>query len=150
MMAGVKMVHVPYRGNAPALSDLLSGQVQVMFVATSAALEYVKIGKLRALAVTSITRVSELPEVPTMAEFVPGYETTSWYGVGAPKNTPAEIVDILNSSINAALDDPKIKSRLTDLGGTVLRGSPADFGKLISSETEKWGKVIRAANIKAE
>ena len=149
MMAGVDMVHVPYRGTAPALTDLLGGQVQVMFAATSSSIEYIRAGKLRALAVTTATRSEALPDIPTVGEFVPGYEASAWYGIGAPKNTPAEIIDKLNSEINAGLADPKIKARLADLGGTVLPGSPADFGKLIADETEKWGKVIRAANIKA-
>ena len=148
MMTGVDMVHVPYRGAAPALTDLLGGQVQVCSPRMPASIEYIKAGKLRALAVTTATRSEALPDVPTVGEFVPGYEASSWYGVGAPKNTPAEIVDKLNKEINAALADPKIKARLADLGGTALAGSPADFGKLIADETEKWGKVIRAANIK--
>ena len=150
MMAGVDMVHVPYRGGGPALTDLLGGQVQVMFAAMPASIEYIRAGKLRALAVTTATRSEALPDIPTVGEFVPGYEASSWFGIGAPKNTPAEIVDKLNKEINAGLADPKMKARLADLGGTVLAGSPADFGKLIADETEKWGKVIRAANIKAE
>ena len=150
MMTGVDMVHVPYRGTAPALTDLLGGQVQVMFLALPASIEYIKAGKLRALAVTTAKRSEALPDIPTVGEFVPGYETSQWYGVGAPKNTPAEIVDKLNKEINAGLADPKMKARLADLGGTALPGSPADFGKLIADETEKWGKVIRAVNIKAE
>ena len=150
MMAGVDMVHVPYRGAAPALTDLLGGQVQVMFATMPASIEYIRAGKLRALAVTTATRSEVLPDVPTVGDFVPGYEASAWYGVGAPRNTPAEIVDKLNKEINAGLADPKMKARLADLGGTVLAGSPADFGKLIADETEKWGKVIRAANIKAE
>ena len=121
-----------------------------MFATMPASIEYIRAGKLRALAVTTATRSEALPDIPTVGEFVPGYEASTWYGVGAPKNTPAEIVDKLNKEINAALADPKIKARLADLGGTVLAGSPADFGKLIADETEKWGKVIRAANIKAE
>ena len=150
MMAGVDMVHVPYRGAAPALTDLLGGQVQVMFASMASSIEHIRAGKLRALAVTTATRSEALPDIPTVGDFVPGYEASAWYGVGAPKNTPAEIVDKLNKEINAALADPKMKARLADLGGTVLAGSPADFGKLIADETEKWGKVIRAANIKAE
>ena len=150
MMAGVDMVHVPYRGAAPALTDLLGGQVQVMFATTAASIEYIRAGKLRALAVTTATRSEALPDIPTVGDFVPGYEASAWFGIGAPKNTPAEIVDKLNKEINAGLADPKIKARLADLGGTVLAGSPADFGKLIADETEKWGKVIRAANIKPE
>jgi tripartite-type tricarboxylate transporter receptor subunit TctC len=150
MMAGVDMVHVPYRGNAPALTDLLSGQVQIMFVATTSALEYIRAGKLRPLAVTARMRLDQLPDVPTVGEFLPGYETSSWYGVGAPRNIPVEILDILNKSINPALADPNLKARFADLGGTMLPGSPAEFGKLIADETEKWAKVIRAANIKPE
>jgi tripartite-type tricarboxylate transporter receptor subunit TctC len=150
MMAGVEMIHVPYRGAGPALVDLLSGQVQVMFPTMPASIEYVRAGKLRALAVTTATRSDALPDIPTVAEFVPGYEASQWYGVGVPKDTPTEIVDKLNKEINAGLADAKMKSRLADLGGTVLAGSPADFGKLIADETEKWAKVIRAAGIKAE
>jgi tripartite-type tricarboxylate transporter receptor subunit TctC len=150
MMAGVDMVHVPYRGQGPALSDPLGAQVQVLFATTPGTTEYVRAGTLRALAVTSATRSEVLPDVPTVADFVPGYESSQWYGVGAPKNTPAEIVDKLNKEINAALADPRMKARLADLGATVLPGSPADFGKLIAAETEKWAKVIRAANLKAE
>jgi tripartite-type tricarboxylate transporter receptor subunit TctC len=150
MMTGVDTLHVPYRGVAPALTDLLGGQVQVMFVTTPASIEYIRAGKLRALAVTTATRSEALPDLPTVGEFVPGYEASGWYGIGAPKNTPAEIVDKLNKEINAGLADPKIKARLADLGGSVLPGSPADFGKLIAEDTEKWGKVIRTANIKAD
>jgi tripartite-type tricarboxylate transporter receptor subunit TctC len=150
MMAGVEMVHVPYRGSTPALTDLLGGQVQVMFDATPSSLPHIRAGKLRPLAVTTATRMEILPDVPTVGEFVPGYEASIWFGVGAPKNTPTEIVDKLNKEINAGLADPNIKARLADLGGDVLALSPAEFGKLIADETEKWGKVIRAANIKAE
>ena len=150
MMTGVHMVHVPYRGAAPALTDLLGGQVQVMFLSPVGSIEYIRAGTLRALAVTTAKRSEALPEIPTVSEFVPGYETSQWYGVGAPKNTPTEIVDRLNKEINAALADPKIRARLADLGGTPLAGSSADFGKLIADETEKWGKVIRAAGIKPE
>jgi tripartite-type tricarboxylate transporter receptor subunit TctC len=150
MMTGVVMVHVPYRGDAPALTDLIGGQVQVMFGSIPPSVEHIRAGKLRALAVTNATRSEALPDIPTVSDFVPGYEANAWYGIGAPRNTPAEIVDKLNKEINAALSDPKIKARLADLGGTVLSGSPADFGKLIADETEKWGKVIRAANIKPE
>jgi tripartite-type tricarboxylate transporter receptor subunit TctC len=149
LMTRVNLVHVPYRGTAPALGDLLGGQVQVM-VGSIASIEYVRAGKLRALAVTTATRSEALPDLPTVGEFVPGYEASGWYGIGAPKNTPTEIVDKLNKEVNAALADPKMKARLVDLGGTALSGSPADFGKLIADETEKWGKVIRAANIKPE
>jgi tripartite-type tricarboxylate transporter receptor subunit TctC len=150
MMTGVVMVHVPYRGDAPALTDLIGGQVQVMFGSIPPSVEHIRAGKLRALAVTTATRSEALPDIPTVSDFVPGYEASAWYGIGAPRNTPAEIVDKLNKEINAALSDPKIKARLADLGGSVLSGSPADFGKLIADETEKWGKVIRAANIKPE
>jgi tripartite-type tricarboxylate transporter receptor subunit TctC len=150
MMTGVDMVHVPYRGAAPALTDLIGGQVQVMFGDMPSSIEYVRTGKLCALAVTTAMRAEALLDLPPVADFVPGYEASTWYGLGVPRNTPAEIVDRLNKEINAALSDPKIKARLADLGGTVLSGSPADFGKLIADETEKWGKVIRAANIKPE
>jgi tripartite-type tricarboxylate transporter receptor subunit TctC len=150
MMSGVHLVHVPYRGAGPALVDLLGGQVQVMFASMPSSIEYVRAGRLRALAVTTATRSPLLPDVPTVAEFVPGYESSFWTGVATPKNTPAEIVDTLNKEINAALADPTIKARLVDLGGTPLPGSPADFGKLIADETEKWSKVIRAANIKPD
>ena len=150
MMTGVNMVHVPYRGGGSALTDLLGGQVQVMFVTTVSSLDYIKAGRLRALAVTTATRSDALPDLPTVAEFVPSYEASAWFGIGAPKATPAEIVEKLNKEINAGLADPKIKTRLADLGGDVLALSPADFGKLIADETEKWGKVIRAANIKPD
>ncbi len=150
MMTGVNMVHIPYRGNPPAFTDLLSGQVQVMFPDATTLLEYVRAGKLRALAVTSGTRSAALPDIPTVGEFVPSYEATAWFGVGAPKNTPADIVDKLNKEINAALAAPIMKAQLADLGGVALSGSPTDLGKLIVEETEKWAKVIRAANIKAE
>jgi tripartite-type tricarboxylate transporter receptor subunit TctC len=144
------MTHVPYRGLAPALTDLMGGQVQVIFSTVPAAIEYIKAGRLRALAVTTVTQSEELPGIPTVSQFVPGFEASQWYGIGAPKNTPAEVVDSLNKEINAGLADPKIKARITNLGGTILGGSAADFGKLIFEETEKWGKVIRAANIKPE
>jgi tripartite-type tricarboxylate transporter receptor subunit TctC len=150
MMTGISMVHVPYRGGAPAVTDLLGGQVQVMFLIISASIEHIKAGKLRPLAVTSAARSEALPDVPTVGEFVPGYESSVWFGVGAPKNTPAEIVDKLNKEINTALVDPKFKAQLANLDGTVLGGSPADFGKLLADETEKWAKVIRTANIKPE
>jgi tripartite-type tricarboxylate transporter receptor subunit TctC len=150
MMAGVDLVHVPYRGGGPVLTDLLGGQVQVTFVATVSSIEYIRAGRLRALAVTAATRSDELPGIPAVGEFVPGYEASVWYGIGAPRNTPVEVIDKLNKEINAALADPKMKARLADLGGTPLVISPADFGKLIADDTEKWGKVIRAANIKAE
>jgi tripartite-type tricarboxylate transporter receptor subunit TctC len=150
MMTGVNLVHVPYRGAGPALVDLLGGQVQVNFSTMSSSIEYVRAGKLRALAVTTPTRSPVLPDVPTVAEFVPGYESSYWTGVGAPKNTPAEIVDKLNKEINAALADPKMKARLLDLGGTPMPMTPADFGKLIAEETEKWAKVVKFAGIKPE
>jgi tripartite-type tricarboxylate transporter receptor subunit TctC len=150
MMAKVEMIHVPYRGGGAVLSDLLGGQVQALFGTTSLTVEQVMAGKLRPLAVTSATRWEGLPDIPTVGDFVPGYEASSVFGLGAPKKTPVEIVDKLNRAINAALDDPKLKTRLVDLGGTLLAGSPADFSKLIADDTEKWGKVIRAANIKAE
>jgi tripartite-type tricarboxylate transporter receptor subunit TctC len=150
IMAGVDMVHVPYRSGGPALTDLIGGQVQVFFGSISASIGYIRTGKLRALAVTTATRSEALPDLPTVGEFVPGYEASAWFGIGVPKNTPAEIVDKLNKEINAALDDPKMKARLADLGGVVLPGSPAEFGKLIADETEKWGNVIRALDIKAE
>src|SRR5262249_37183756 len=134
----------------PALTDLLAGQVQVMFATMPAAIEYIRAGQLRALAVTTAARSEALPDIPTVGDFLPGFEASTWYGVGAPRNTPAEIVDKLNKEFNAARADPKIKARLADMGGTVLGGSAADFGKLIAEDTEKWGKVIRALNIKAE
>jgi tripartite-type tricarboxylate transporter receptor subunit TctC len=150
MMAGVDMVHVPYRGIALALGDLLGGQVQVAFASMPSAIQYIRAGQLRALAVVTATRSDLLPDVPTVAEFLPGYEASSWYGVGAPKATPAEIIDKLNKEINASLADPKNKVRLANLGGDALALSPAEFGKLIANETEKWGKLIRTLNIKAE
>jgi tripartite-type tricarboxylate transporter receptor subunit TctC len=150
MMAGVDMVHVPYRGDAPALTDLLSGQVQVLFASVSGSINHIKSGRLRALAVTTMTRSEVLPDIPSLSEFLPGYESSFWAGVVSPKNTPVEIIDKLNKEINAGQADPKIKARFADLGTTVIPGSPADFGKLIAEETEKWAKVIRAANIKAE
>jgi tripartite-type tricarboxylate transporter receptor subunit TctC len=150
MMAGVNMVHVPYRGGGPAFNDLLAGQVQVMFPTTVGSIGYIRAGRLRALAVTTATRSDVLPDVPTVGEFVSGYEASAWFGVGAPKNTPTEIVEKLNNEINAGLADRKLNARLADLGGDVLALSPADFGKFIADETEKWGNVIRALNIKAD
>ncbi len=150
MMAGVDMVHVPYRGGGPALADLLGRQVQVMFPTMVSAIEYVRAGSLRALAVTTATRSKALPDMPTVGEFVPGYEASAVFGLGTPRNAPAEIIELLNKEINAALADSKLKARLADVGGDVLALSPADFGKLIAEETEKWSKVIRTANIKAE
>jgi tripartite-type tricarboxylate transporter receptor subunit TctC len=149
-VAGIEMTHVPYRGAGPALTDLLAGQVQVSFPTMPASIEHIRTGKLRALAVTTAKRSEALPGIPTVGEFLPGYEASAWYGIGAPRNAPAEIVDKLNREINAALADPKLKARLADVGGDVLALSPVDFGKLIADETEKWGKVIRAANIKPE
>jgi tripartite-type tricarboxylate transporter receptor subunit TctC len=150
MMAGVELMHVPYRGSAPALTDLLGGQVQVMFDNVASSIEQIRAGKVRPLAVTTTGRSEILPTVPTLAEFIPGYEASAWFGIGAPKNTPTEIVDKLNREINLGLADPKIKARLADLGGTALSGSPTDFGRFIANETDKWGKVIRAANVKPE
>jgi tripartite-type tricarboxylate transporter receptor subunit TctC len=150
IMAGVDMVHVPYRGGGPAVTDLIAGQVQVMFATTVESIGYIRAGRLRALAVTTATRSDALPGIPTVDEFLPGYEASGWFGIGAPKNTPVEIIEKLNREINAGLAEPKMKARLADLGGDVLALSPADFGRLIADETEKWGKVIRALNIKAD
>jgi tripartite-type tricarboxylate transporter receptor subunit TctC len=150
LMTGVNMVHVPYRGGAPALTDLLSGQVQIYFTTLPNPIEYIRAGKLRALAVSTMTRADVLPDIPTLNEFVPGYEASGWFGIGAPKHTPPEILDRLNKEINAGLANAEVKARLADVGASVLPGLPADFGKLIADETEKWGKVIRAANIQAE
>ncbi len=150
MMAGINMVHVPYRGSAPALTSVLGGQVQVMFASMPSSIGYVRASQLRALAVTTATRSDTLPDIPTVGDFLPGFEASPFYGVGAPKNTPPEIVERLNKEINAGLSDPSLKARLTDLGGTALPGSPAEFGELIANETEKWAKVIKFANIKAE
>jgi tripartite-type tricarboxylate transporter receptor subunit TctC len=149
-MTGIDMVHVPYRGASAALTDLLSGRVQIYFGTVSSSIGYIRAGRLRALAVTTSRRSEALPELPTVAEFAPGYEASFWAGVGAPRNTPAEIIDKLNREINAALADPKMKARLADLGGTGLAGSPADFGKLIADETEKWAKVVKFAGIKVD
>ena len=150
VMTGTNMVHVPYRSAAAVMTDLLSGQVQLYFGTTASSLEYVRTGKLRALGVTIERRLDALPEIPTVAEFVPGYKASNWYGVGAPKATPAQIIDKLNKAISAGLADPNMKARFADLGGTVLAGSPADFGKLIADETEKWAKVVKFAGIKAD
>ena len=147
MMTGIEMVHIPYRGTAPAVTDLIAGQVQVMFDNLPGSIEYVRTGNTRALAVTTATRSDELPDVPAVADFVPGYEVSAWFGLGAPKNTAKEIIDRLNEEINAAFANAEMKERLADLGAMALAGSPADFGKFISDETEKWGKVVRAANI---
>jgi tripartite-type tricarboxylate transporter receptor subunit TctC len=150
MMAGVDFVHVPYRGAGPALADLLGGQVMISFAGIAGSIEYIRAGRLRALAVTTATRSQALPDVPTVSEFVPGYEAGDWLGVGAPRNTPPAIVDKLNGEIAIALADPKIKARFADLGGTALALTPAEFGKLLADETQKWAKVIRAAHIKPE
>jgi tripartite-type tricarboxylate transporter receptor subunit TctC len=149
-MAGVDMQHVPYRGQAPAMIDVLAGQAQVMFDTLPAAIEYLRAGKLRPLAVTTATRAPALPELPTVADFVPGYESSALYGIAAPAATPPEIVDKLNREINAALADPAMKARLADLGGTVLSGSAADFSKVIADETEKWGRVVKLSGAKAD
>jgi tripartite-type tricarboxylate transporter receptor subunit TctC len=150
MMAGVNLIHVPYRGNAPALTDLFAGQIEVLFPSTGSSIEYVKADKLRALAVTGATRSDALPDVPTVAETLPGYEASSFYGIGVPRNTPAGIVAILNKAVDAGLADPKLRARLADLGSVPMPGPPAKFGKLIADETEKWGKVIRFAGIKPQ
>jgi tripartite-type tricarboxylate transporter receptor subunit TctC len=150
MMTGVNMVHVSYRSSGPALIDLFGGQVQVMFNGAGSAIEYIRAGKLRALAVTTATRSEALPEVPTVGEFVPGYAASAFFGIGAPKNTSAEIVEKLNKEINAGLVDTQLKARLAELGGTVITGSPIDFAKLIADETEKWGKVVKFTGIKAD
>jgi tripartite-type tricarboxylate transporter receptor subunit TctC len=150
MMTGVDLVHVPYRGGALALTDLLAGQVQVMFDNVPTSAEHIRSGRLRGLAVTSTTRLDVLPDLPTVADFVPGYESSAWYGLGAPKNTPAEIIDQLNKEVNAILADPKSKARLVELGATLLPGSPADFAKLVADETEKWGKVVKFSGARAD
>jgi tripartite-type tricarboxylate transporter receptor subunit TctC len=151
MMADVDLVHVPYRGAGPALTDLLSGQVQVYFAPTPGSIEHIKSGRLRALAVTTATRSEVLPDIPTVGEFVAGYEASTWFGIGAPKSTPAEVVDTLNTEINAGLADAKLRARLFELGGgTILAGSPADFGKLIADETTKWAKVVKYVGLKLE
>jgi len=150
MMTGVNMVHVPYRGGAPALTDMISGQVQVMFDNVPTSIEFIRAGKLRALAVTTATRSEVLPDLPTVADFVPGYEASAWYGVGVPKGTPDDIIDKLNKEINAILAEPKPKARLADLGASLLAGSSADFGKLVADETEKWGKVVKFSGTKPD
>jgi tripartite-type tricarboxylate transporter receptor subunit TctC len=150
MMAGVDLTHVPYRGGAPATTDLIGGQVQVIFSPLPESIEHIKAGKLRPLAVTTVTRLDVLPSIPTVGDFLPGYEGTGWLGVGAPKNTPAEIIDKLNKEINAGLADPKIVARIAELGGAVLGGSPTAFGKIVSDDIEKWAKVIKSAGIKAD
>jgi tripartite-type tricarboxylate transporter receptor subunit TctC len=150
MMTGIRMAHVPYRGSAPMLTDLMGGQVQVTFDNLPASIEFIRAGRLRPLAVTTATRSEALPDVPSIAQFVPGYEASAWFGIGAPRNTPPDVIAILNREVNAGLADPKIKAKLADLGGTIIPGSPADFGRLIASEIEKWAKVIKFANIKPE
>ena len=149
MMANIELVHVPYRGGTAVVADLIGGQVQVLFVGTET-IEHIRSGKLRAIAVTTTTRLDLLPDIPTVGEFLPGFEASVWFGIGAPRNTPPDIIEKLNKEINAALEDPKLKARLAELGGTVLAGSPDDFGKLIVDDTEKWAKVIKSAGIKAE
>jgi tripartite-type tricarboxylate transporter receptor subunit TctC len=150
MMTGVNLVHVPYRGGAPAIADLLGGQVQVMFDVLPESIEYIRAGKLRSLAVTTAMHSEAVPDLPTLSEFVPAYEASAFYGVGAPRNTPPEIIERLNKEINAALADPNMKARLAALGGTVLPGSPAAFGRLIAAETEKWAKVVKFSGAKAD
>ena len=150
MLTGINMVHVPYRGGAPALTDLIAGQVHVMFDNIPTCAEHVKTGKLRGLAVTSTTRSAVLPDLPTVADFLPGYEASAWYGIGAPKNTPAEVIDRLNKEINAILAEPAAKARFAELGAFLLPGSAADFGKLVTDETEKWGKVVKFAGAKVD
>jgi tripartite-type tricarboxylate transporter receptor subunit TctC len=150
MMAGVNLIHVPYRGNAPALTDLIAGQIEVLFPSLGSSIEYVKAGKLRALAVTGATRSDAVPDLPTVAETLPGYQAASFYGIGAPRNTPAEVVEVLNKAVNAGLADPRLNARLADLGSVPLPGQPATFGQLIADETEKWGEVIRVAGIKLQ
>ena len=150
MMAGVNLVHVPYRGGAPAVTDLIGGQIQVIFAPLSESIQQIKAGPLRALAVTTATRLNVLPDVPTVADFVPGYEASGFAGIGVPKNTPAEIIELLNKELNAGLADSKVKGRIVELGGTVLGGTPAAFGTIISDATEKWARVIKFAGIKVE
>jgi len=149
-MAGAKLVHVPFRGNGPALTALLGGQVEVLFASAPSAGEFISSGKLRGLAVTSAARSEALPDLPTVGEFIPGYEMSAWFGASAPKGTPAGVIDKLNAEINAGVADPKMKARFADLGGIVIAGSPADFGKFIADETEKWGKVVKSAGLKPE
>ena len=150
MMTGVNMIHVPYRGGALALTDMIGGQVQVMFDNIPTAMEFVRSGKLRGLAVTGAGRSETLPDLPTVADFLPGYEATSWYGLGAPKGTPNEIIEKLNREVNAILAEPKTKARFLELGASMLPGSPAEFGKLVADETEKWGKVVKFAGVKPD
>jgi len=150
MMTGVNLVHVPYKGGAPAVADLLAGHVQVVFAPVSESMQHIKAGKLRALAVTTASRLNVLPDTPTVAESVPGYEASGFAGIGAPRNTPADIIAILNKELNAGLADSKVQARIVELGGTVLGGSPAEFGAIISEDTEKWARVIKFAGIKAD
>jgi tripartite-type tricarboxylate transporter receptor subunit TctC len=150
IMTGVDILHVPYRGAAAALTDLIAARVQVYFDLMPNSIAHVRSGKVRPLAITTAARSGALPDLPSVGDFVPGYEVNTWFGIGAPRGTPADIVDKLNEEINAALADPQMKARLAELGGTVLAGTPADFGKLIADETEKWARVIRAANIKPD
>ena len=150
MLTGITMVHVPYRGGAPALTDLIAGQVHVMFDNIPTSAEHIKAGKLRGLAVTSAARSDVLPDLPTVADVLPGYEASAWYGLGAPKGTPAEFIDKVNTSMNAVLADPKSQARFADLGASLLPGSPAEFGKLVADETEKWGKVVKFAGVKPD
>ena len=150
MMAGVDLVHVPYRGGAPAATDLVAGHLQVIFAPISESIQHIQAGKLRALAVTTTARLDVLPDVPTVADFVPGYEASGFAGIGAPRNTPTEIIDLLNKELNAGLADAKVKTRIVELGGTVLGGTPAEFGTILSDATEKWARVIKSAGIKAE
>jgi tripartite-type tricarboxylate transporter receptor subunit TctC len=150
MMTGTDMIHVPYRGSTPGLADLLGGQVQVMFDVMASSLEHIRAGKLRALAVTSATRSDVLPGIPTVGEFVPGYEASAWLGLGAPRSTPTDIIDRLNAEINAGLGDPALKAHMTDLGGKVLPGTPADFGRFIAAETDKWAKVVKFSGAKPD
>jgi tripartite-type tricarboxylate transporter receptor subunit TctC len=150
MLAGVSMVHVPYRGAAPAVTDLIAGQVQVVFDNLPGSIEYIRAGKLRALAVTTTERSTSLPDVPVVADFVPGFEASAWFGIGAPRGTPDDVVATLNREINAGLADPRLKAKLEDLGGMLIAGSPADFGKLIADETEKWAKVVKFSGARAE
>jgi len=150
VMAGIRMVHVPYRGNGPALTALLGGQVDALFASLPSSIEYIRAGKLRGLALTSAMRSEAMPELPTIGEFVQGYEMTAWFGAAAPKGTPADVVDTINREVNAGVADPKMKARFVDLGGIAITGSPDDFGKLIADETEKWSKVIKAAGIKLQ
>jgi len=150
MMTGVNMLHVPYRGSAPALTDMIGGQVQVMFDNLPTSIEHIRAGKLRVLAVTGTARSDLLPEIPTVADFVPGYEASAWYGVGAPKNTPAEIVTKLNATVNAILADPAVKARFTSMGATLITSSPAEFGNYVAEETEKWAKVVKFSGAKPD